>query len=625
MVCVPDFLTLPDQKRIIMKKFFSNYCHIFPLILFLLIAVMTSCSETLDEPDLKPEDKPEEPATEITVTASGHVSLSRRQSSDITLTFGGSGYDSFQWTCASANPEIARASRKDDSTITITGIAAGETRVTVEATAGDAKASTTINVSVEQGTVRILAIGNSFSQDAVEQYLYDLAKAAGIEVVIGNMYIGGCDLDKHYANLQSDAPAYEYRKVTAGEKKNRTGVHLSEALADEPWDYISLQQASGKSGKYDTYSSPPALIGGIESKAPEASLIWHQTWAYASGSNHESFPAYGKDQMTMYNAIVSSARKAMTDNSSLTLMVPSGTAIQNARTTYVGDVFNRDGYHLEVTYGRYTAACTWFEALFGIDVTTTTYAPSTVSEEMAAIARLAAHRAVAAPDKVTTIDEYATPAVKEGDLTSPVYVDFGPNSFSSSPWNNYTSFEPSSTPVWLKDSNGDFVRASVKILGGFTGSYLGVSGEDKHSAIIAAGTEFPVTAWKDGLTVAGVKGTGNTTAARLAITSLNASGRYDITLMAVRFNGSRDARITSYRVTGATAHEEKQVRTGLKIASSGTGVYPSFDKVPFEEYAVTYRGVTPASDGTITVEVTGIDTGVACEGHLNALVIAPAN
>lgn len=74
MVCVPDFLTLPDQKRIIMKKFFSNYCHIFPLILFLLIAVMTSCSETLDEPDLKPEDKPEEPATEITVTASGHVS-----------------------------------------------------------------------------------------------------------------------------------------------------------------------------------------------------------------------------------------------------------------------------------------------------------------------------------------------------------------------------------------------------------------------------------------------------------------------------------------------------------------------------------------------------------------------
>ncbi len=591
------------------------------LILPFLFATLISCSETIDEPEIKQE----EPKVEITVTTSDHITVSRRQSRDITLTFGGSGYESYQWTCTSNNPAIALATRKDDTTITITGVAAGETTVTVEATAGDAKASAGIKVSVEQGIVKILAIGNSFSQDAVEQYLYDLAKAAGIDVIIGNMYIGGCDLDKHYANMQSDAAAYEYRKVVAGEKKNRKGVRLSEALSDESWDYISLQQSSGKSGKYDTYTALPQLIGSLTAKVPEASLIWHQTWAYAASSNHADFPAYNKDQMTMYNAIASSARKAMNDNSQLKLMVPSGTAIQNARTTYVGDVFNRDGYHLEVTYGRYTAACTWFEALFGIDVTTTTYTPSTVNDEMAAIARLSAHRAVAAPDRVTTITEYAAPAVKEGDLTSPVYIDFGPNTVSPAPWNNFTTFEPSDKHVWLKDTEGNFVNTEVKILGGFTGSYLGVSGEDKHSAIKAAGIEFPVTAWKDGLIVAGTKGKGNTGKARLAITSLNTSGKYDITLMAVRYNGSRDARITSYKVTGIATSDEKQIKPGIKIASSGTGVYPSFDKVPFEEYAVTYQAVTPASDGTITVEVTGIDTGIACEGHLNALIIAPSN
>ena len=37
------------------------------------------------------------------------------------------------------------------------------------------------------GVIRILAIGNSFSQDAVEQYLYELFDAAGIKVIIGNM------------------------------------------------------------------------------------------------------------------------------------------------------------------------------------------------------------------------------------------------------------------------------------------------------------------------------------------------------------------------------------------------------------------------------------------------------
>ena len=46
----------------------------------------------------------------------------------------------------------------------------------------------------QQKTVRILAIGNSFSQDAVEQYLHELAEAEGISTIIGNMFIGGCCL-----------------------------------------------------------------------------------------------------------------------------------------------------------------------------------------------------------------------------------------------------------------------------------------------------------------------------------------------------------------------------------------------------------------------------------------------
>ena len=594
------------------------------LLLTLLLTALASCSDTTEELLQQPEPEPESPAAQITVTASDNVTLTRRESRDVTITFGGTGYETLQWTCTSADPAIATATRKNDNTVSITGVTAGQTTVTIEATAGEATASAEIAVTVGQGTVRILAIGNSFSQDAVEQYLYDLAKASNIDVVIGNLYIGGCDLDKHLANLQSNAGAYEYRKVVDGEKKNRTGVSCGEALGDEPWDYISLQQASGKSGRYETYTSLPQIIDLISTKVPDATMIWHQTWAYASSSNHESFPAYGNNQKTMYDAIVSSARRAMTDNSALKIMVPSGTAIQNARTAYVGDVFNRDGYHLEVTYGRYTAACTWFEAIFGIDVTTTDYAPATVSDEMAAIARLAAHRAVSAPDRVTELTEYSRPAVKEGDLTAPVYVDFGPNTLSAFPWNNFTSYEPSDAQVWLKDSEGNFVSTGISILGGFTGSYLGVSGEDKHSAITASGTEFPITAWKDGLIAAGSKGAGNTAPGRLAVTSLNPSMRYDLTLMAVRYNGSRDARITSYRVVGKTTSEDKQIKQGLKIASSGNGVYPSFDKVPFEEYAVTFSAVEPAADGTITIEVTGIDTGTAAEGHLNALVISPS-
>ena len=49
--------------------------------------------------------------------------------------------------------------------------------------------------------IRILAFGNSYSQDAMDPYLYDLFKAEGIEAVIGNMYIAGCSLEKHWENI----------------------------------------------------------------------------------------------------------------------------------------------------------------------------------------------------------------------------------------------------------------------------------------------------------------------------------------------------------------------------------------------------------------------------------------
>ena len=62
------------------------------------------------------------------------------------------------------------------------------------------------------GTIRLLAIGNSFSADAVEQELYPLFAAAGKKIVIGNLYIAGCPLEKHASNAASDAAAYSYRK-----------------------------------------------------------------------------------------------------------------------------------------------------------------------------------------------------------------------------------------------------------------------------------------------------------------------------------------------------------------------------------------------------------------------------
>lgn len=469
------------------------------------------------------------------------------------------------------------------------------------------------------GKLCILAIGNSFSQDAVEQYLWELFHAAGIEAVIGNLYIGGCPLEKHWSNAQSDAAAYAYRKVVGGVKTETNNVALSTALADETWDIVTLQQASGDSGLYDTYVPYLSNLIGYLQERVGAQIWFHQTWAYAQSSNHADFPSYGSDQMTMYRAIMSAVRQAFADNPSLAGVIPSGTAIQNARTSFLGDTFNRDGYHLETTYGRYTAACTWFEALSGQSVVGNTYAPATIDDQMTAIAQHAAHAAVEKPYEVTTLVDYEQPQVDDGPIEAAIYVDFGSKS-SGTPWNNITVAD--AADITLKDAGDRYTQAVLTIDPAFSTVYAGVSGEPE-SDIVSQGITWPRMVWVDGLTVTGTAGEGDSDPATIVISGLQPSQKFDVTVLATRYNGTRTARTTDYQLIGAT-QTGGQIRQGIRIGS-GTGLYPSWEEVPFEEYALRFAEVAPAADGTLRLTVRGVDVGsTVVEGHISALCLAPA-
>lgn len=257
----------------------------------------------------------------------------------------------------------------------------------------------------DDGIIRILAIGNSFSQDAIENYLHQLADASGKKTIIGNMYIGGCTLEQHFNNVKDNLSAYSYRKIGVdGVKVTKEKVSLETALKDEKWDYVSLQQGSPLSGKYETYTPYLGeLVKYVKSLTPsDVKLVWHQTWAYATGCAHSGFAYYDKDQMKMYKAIVEAARQAVKDYG-FDILVPVGTAVQNARTTFIGDRMNRDGQHLNVYYGRYTAACTWLEAVLGVNPVGCTFVAPNVNESLKIAAQTAAHEACLSPDAVTDL------------------------------------------------------------------------------------------------------------------------------------------------------------------------------------------------------------------------------
>lgn len=258
----------------------------------------------------------------------------------------------------------------------------------------------------DQPPIKILTIGNSFSEDAVENYLYDLAKFSGKDIVIGNLYIPGCSLETHLYNMKNDNKSYSYRKTNGnGEIETYPDASILDALNDENWDYVSFQQASHLSGKYSTWqASLPELYEMVKenSNNPNREYIIHQTWAYQQNSDHHGFANYNKSQKLMYDSIVIAVCR-ISNSMNLPIIVPTGTAIQNARSSILGDNLCRDGYHLNLDYGRFTAAATWFQKIFDTDIRTVEYTPYNLTEKESEIAKKSAYYAVKNPITVTEI------------------------------------------------------------------------------------------------------------------------------------------------------------------------------------------------------------------------------
>ena len=244
--------------------------------------------------------------------------------------------------------------------------------------------------------LRILAIGNSFSSDAVDQNLYDLFLDAGYTVVIGDIAATGSSLEDHWKRACSQEKAYSYTKIAEGKSRVLQDVDLDTVLLDEAWDIVTLQQASAFSDRYETYLPYARDLARYVVSKTHAKLVWHQTWSYGGVAFENETD---RTQLSMYEAIADVSRK-VAEEAGFASVIPTGTAVQMARQQ-LGDVLNRDYLHLELTYGRYLASCTWFEALTGKSVVGNGYHPDTVTEERAMLCQEIAHGANRHPFQLT--------------------------------------------------------------------------------------------------------------------------------------------------------------------------------------------------------------------------------
>lgn len=251
-----------------------------------------------------------------------------------------------------------------------------------------------LQLSLASDTIRVLCIGNSFSWDAVEQELAPLCQQGKQPIIIGNLYYGGCSLEQHYTFMLKDTAAYSFRYIEHGVRTPNEGYSLRQALKLMQWDYISFQQASHDSGiqsSYEPYLS--VLIDTVRAYQPNAQLCWMQTWSYSQDAKHPNFPRYQKSQQIMDDSI-HNATLALCVNHPELILIPCGKAITFARQTKLGDTLCRDGYHLNYEYGRYTAACVWYELLTGKSCKTNKYMNAKMTKKQRCLTQQSAHKAM---------------------------------------------------------------------------------------------------------------------------------------------------------------------------------------------------------------------------------------
>lgn len=226
--------------------------------------------------------------------------------------------------------------------------------------------------------MKVLSIGNSFSQDA-QRYLHALAQKNGEDIKAVNLYIGGCSLQKHYLNMLDDVAAYDFE--FNGEP---TGIKVSirQALVSDSWDVITLQQASQYSVNFDTYTPYiEELAAYVRKYCPKAKVYIHQTWAYEEGCeripNRTGLNTAGE----MYDALCKAYKKAA-EVIAADGVIPCGKAMMKATKAGLAKA-HRDTFHASRGAGRYLLSLCFYKALTGKDISADTFDgfDETVSDE----------------------------------------------------------------------------------------------------------------------------------------------------------------------------------------------------------------------------------------------------
>lgn len=305
-------------------------------------------------------------------------------------------------------------------------------------------------------SLKLLSIGNSFSRNTMEN-LYHIALDQGFtDIELGYFYYPGASITRHWkmatndSNLKTAEKAvteltnYHYFRwenngwydYSMSEEEAQAWITDSENAAvkpsdifeygikDKAWDIIDLQLSSIEAdgtvfGKLDELL---AIVDGLKNADTKYGCL--QTWAFSEDSTHGQYLIQykykGLTPIDQYNDIITNSNKILNDyKDKITYFIPAGTAVQNMRTTYVGDKLSDDGYHMNML-GSYISSMTLLKELTDATLDDVTYIADTekLSAAELPLAKWAANSAMTNKLAITEApfeDQYKVIYTKDGD------------------------------------------------------------------------------------------------------------------------------------------------------------------------------------------------------------------
>lgn len=185
-----------------------------------------------------------------------------------------------------------------------------------------------------------------------------------------------------------------------------------------------------------------------------------------------------------------------------------------------------------------------------------------------------------------------------------VYVDFGPTQSTDTKWNAVLAAGVSEKAVALNDATGEDSGLTLAITNAFSTTWGG-AGSEPLATYTEADIDFPKDVYKDALMISNGSTTG-----KVEIAGCKSGKTYSVKVLSIRYNGSRNTRISKIDVNGSNT----TIDTGAKSAADMNN----------NDFVASFASVTPDADGKITISVSAVlgSNANVINGFLSAVVIA---